>query len=66
MSGTGWPWVPFDICHSPHDVWVPLLSVGLVAWLFPDDSASAIAAATGASAGAPPLLIQSCSSCAYE
>lgn len=64
MLGTGWLWVPLLICHSPHDVCVPLLSEGLTAWLFPPDSASAMAAATGAWAFGPPALIHRPSSCA--
>ena len=64
MFAAGWLWVPLEICHSPQLVWVPLLSWGLTACGFPPDSASAMAAATGAVAFEPPALIHSCSSCA--
>src|SRR5229473_1322254 len=64
MFPAGGLWVPLLTCQSPKLDCVPLLSVGLSAVEHPDDSARAIAAAIGATALAPPLLIHRASGCA--
>src|SRR5580658_92742 len=51
--GDGAAWLPRLICHSPHEVCVPPLSVELVASGLPPDSASAIAAMRLAQAFVP-------------
>ena len=58
--------MPLLICHNPKLDCLPPLSFGFSESELPPDSASAIAAASGASAFGPPAPIHNDSNCAYE